>query len=197
MSVSPASRSLRSEAISKWHGAWYPYSKRSRRVMWTLSARMAPQSVTRRFAILGGEKLTEEQEEQGTAVMGGAGSVVVPVSLIIHSPEVRMGAPELIRRFQVLREFYFRLCRRGRSIQDVIIPESHTHHIHATGNFFLRRLASQRCGIVAACIEAAMNFFMAHLFETFVAFGCDFRQLRKAASNAPIHAQQGCRSSPI
>src|SRR4030088_1759339 len=91
MSVSPASRSLRSEAISKWHGAWYPYSKRSRRVMWTVSARMAPQSVTRRFAILGGEKFTEEQEEQGTPVVGGAGSVVVPISLIIHSPEVRRG----------------------------------------------------------------------------------------------------------
>jgi hypothetical protein len=59
--------------------------------MWTVSARMAPQSVTRRFAILGGEKLTEEQEEQGTGAVGGAGSVVVPISLIIHSPEVRMG----------------------------------------------------------------------------------------------------------
>src|SRR5712672_1330842 len=58
--------------------------------MWTVSARMAPQSVTRRFAILVGEKLTEEQEEQGTAVAGGAGSVV-RISLIIHSPEVRRG----------------------------------------------------------------------------------------------------------
>jgi len=42
-----------------------------------------------------------------------------------------------------------------------------------------------------------MNFFKAHLFETLVAFGRDFRQLRKTASNAAIEVEQGCRPSPI
>jgi hypothetical protein len=37
----------------------------------------------------------------------------------------------------------------------------------------------------------------AHLFETLVAFGRDFRQLRKTASNAAIEAEQNCRRSPI
>jgi hypothetical protein len=37
----------------------------------------------------------------------------------------------------------------------------------------------------------------AHLFETLVAFGRDFRQLRKTASNAAIEVEQGCRPFPI
>src|ERR1700730_14127265 len=101
-----------------------------------VSARRAPQSVTRRFTIPGGEKLTEEQEEQGTPVVGGAGSVVVPISLIFILPR-GVWAPELIRRFQILRKFYFRLRRRGRSIQHVIIFESHAHHIHATDQLIM------------------------------------------------------------
>src|SRR5258705_13982145 len=42
-----------------------------------------------------------------------------------------------------------------------------------------------------------MNFFKAHLFETLVAFGRDFRQLRKTASNAAIEGEQGCRPPPL
>jgi hypothetical protein len=50
-----------------------------------------------------------------------------------------------------------------------------------------------------ACVwrRGDMNFLRVPLFKTFVVFGRDFRQLRKAASIASIHAQQGCVSPPI
>jgi hypothetical protein len=52
-------------------------------MIWTVSVRMAPQSVTRRFAIPGGEKLTEEQEPHGGADVECAGFVVMSVLGII------------------------------------------------------------------------------------------------------------------
>jgi hypothetical protein len=75
-------------------------------VIWTVSARMAPQSVTCRFAISGGEKLTEEQEAQGRPAVERVGSVVMLLLSIIHSPRY-IGAPELNWRLRNFMGFLF------------------------------------------------------------------------------------------
>src|SRR3979411_998584 len=196
--------------------------------MWTVSARIAPQSVTRRFAILGGEKLTEEQEEQGTPFVGSAGSVVVPISLIIHSPEVRRG-PRVDPAFPDFTENLFSTssawsidpaCNhsrvtcsshpRDRSFDYVNFilefsawfDDPACHHPCATYSSTRRVISS--CCLARIWHRRRMRvtsrrhefLHEAHLFETLVAFGRDFRQLRKTASNAAIEVEQGRRPSP-